>query len=127
MSSADILATITTVQGEKEKYEQLKTKLSGKSTPEKFLLTRNTQGMAGTKYKNQHEEIKELFSTFKSSVSKEKENALEELEIKISSLGRKIVDLEEQYQTALANERAAAERKAAEARRKREQARNKKR
>jgi hypothetical protein len=125
MSSADLRSAMNYVSQDKAAYEALKTSLSGTALPEKLSLTRDTQGMAGTKYKQQHENIKSSFTTFRGEASKEKEAALEALDNKIRQLDRELIRLDGEYRTALANERAEAERKAAEARRKAEEAKNK--
>jgi septal ring factor EnvC (AmiA/AmiB activator) len=125
MSSADLRSAMNYVSQEKAIYEALKKRLSEKSLPATLSLTRDTQGMAGTKYKQHHENVKASFSALRDSVSQEKAATMEELDKKITQLGKDLDRLDKEYQTALANERAEAERKAAEARRKREQARNK--
>jgi hypothetical protein len=112
MSSADILATITTVQGEKEKYEQLLTKLTNAKIEKKCVIEeRNTEGMGGTKYKNQHTQMKQIVHNFVKTVKSEKSAAKEALQAKMKQLDIELETLNTQYKAALAYE--AEQRRAA--------------
>lgn len=111
MSSADLRSAMNYVSQEKANLVALQSKLSGKKMPGKMSVTRNTEGMAGTKYKEQHENVKESFTTFKSSVTSEKSSALEALDAKIGKLETDLENLEVQYNAAVAAEaKAKAER-----------------
>ncbi len=119
MSSATIKAQLTQEQGKKEELEALKTELSGKKiTTTPVLQERNTDGMAGTKYKEQHESMLNTVKNYTKKIKAEKNNAMVELEIKIKEYDTQITSLSSSYRLAVIQEEAArveASRKAAEA------------
>lgn len=107
MSSADIQATLTTVRGEKEKFEKLLNKLQEAIIEKKCVIEeRDTERMGGTKYQEQHETMKQLVSDFVKAVKSEKSEVKEALLTKIKQLEIDLNDLNIQYKNALADEEA---------------------
>lgn len=108
MSSADIALSMNYVSREKAELEQLRSKLSGKKINSTYSVTRNSGGMDGEKYIEQHKAAKEAFKQFVSKVKSEKSAALSALDTKISSLETKLSSLKSQYNAEVARERAEA-------------------
>lgn len=126
MSSADIALAMNYVSREKTELEQLRTKLSGKKINSTYSVTRDSGGMDGEKYVEQHKTTKELFKQFVSKVKSEKSSALSALDTKINSLETKLSNLNSQYNAEVARERAAAEARKAQAKAEAEARKNKK-
>lgn len=116
MSAIDIRMMMNSVSQEKAELEALKARLLPKTVTKKTALKRDSAGMEGTKYKNQHEQIKDCFANLSAKVLQEKDTTLSALDAKINNMNLNLENLQIQLNAALAAERLEAAQKAAKAR-----------
>lgn len=107
MNLQDILTDITNVKKRRNELKILGEKLSNKSMDKNMSVVRNTEGMGGVRYQDQHENVKEIFANFSLRVINEKEIVLEILRSEIRKLGMELEDLEDAYEMAAKRENDA--------------------
>ncbi|MBL1226911.1 hypothetical protein [Enterococcus sp. BWR-S5] len=117
-SSASIAADITKLEGKKAKLLAFASQLSGTKITSSYGVTRDADKMDGDKYKEHHENAKDLVTNCVSDVKAERSSVVSSLKNKATAYDIQIQSLRNSYHVAMAreeNERMIARAKAEEA------------